>query len=94
MSRLENTPSKIEIARMMAATVDLFCASWARLPAAIPLDIDDTLDRVQASKHDANHGEANEGGDGAGGALEVARQSAVSADPGYSSAEGRLDGID
>jgi len=46
MSRLENAPSKVEIARMMAAMVDLFCASWARAPAAITLDIDDTLDRV------------------------------------------------
>jgi hypothetical protein len=46
MSRLENAPSKVEIARMMAAMVDLFCASWARPPAAITLDIDDTLDRV------------------------------------------------
>ena len=46
MSRLENAPSKIEIARMMAAMVDLFCASWARPPASITLDIDDTLDRV------------------------------------------------
>ena len=46
MSRLENAPSKIEIARMMAAMVDQFCASWARPPQAITLDIDDTLDRV------------------------------------------------
>jgi len=46
MSRLENAPSKIEIARMMAAMVDLFCASWAQPPEAITLDIDDTLDRV------------------------------------------------
>jgi hypothetical protein len=46
MSRLENAPSRIEIARMMAAMVDLFCASWARRPRAITLDIDDTLDRV------------------------------------------------
>jgi hypothetical protein len=46
MSRLENAPSKVEIARMMAAMVDLFCASWTRPPAAITLDIDDTLDRV------------------------------------------------
>lgn len=46
MSRLENAPSRLEIARMMAAMVDLFCASWARPPAAITLDIDDTLDRV------------------------------------------------
>jgi len=46
MSRLENAPSKVEIARMMAAMVDLFCVSWTRPPAAITLDIDDTLDRV------------------------------------------------
>jgi Transposase DDE domain group 1 len=46
MSRLENAPSRIEIARMMAAMVDLFCASWRRPPQAITLDIDDTLDRV------------------------------------------------
>ena len=46
MSRLENAPSRLEIARMMAAMVDQFCASWARPPRAITLDIDDTLDRV------------------------------------------------
>ena len=46
MSRLENAPSKIEIARMMGAMVDLFCTSYRRPPAAIVLDIDDTLDRV------------------------------------------------
>jgi Transposase DDE domain group 1 len=46
MSRLENAPSKTAIARMMTAMIDLFCASWARPPRAITLDIDDTLDRV------------------------------------------------
>jgi hypothetical protein len=46
MSRLENTPSWIEITRMMAAMVDLFCASYRRPPASIVLDIDDTLDLV------------------------------------------------
>lgn len=46
MSRLENAPSLIEIARMMRAMIDQFCASWNRPPAAITLDIDDTLDRV------------------------------------------------
>ena len=46
MSRLENAPRKIEIARMMAAMVDLFCASFDRPPRAVTLDIDDTLDRV------------------------------------------------
>jgi hypothetical protein len=46
MSRLENAPSKIEIARAMAAMVDQFCESWRRAPAAITLDIDDTFDAV------------------------------------------------
>jgi hypothetical protein len=36
----------------------------------------------QATQHDADHGEAEEGGDGFGVALEVAGQSAVAADPG------------
>ena len=35
----------------------------------------------QAPEHDADHGEAHEGSDGAGVALEVARQAAVAADP-------------
>lgn len=46
MSRLENAPSKIEIARAMAAMVDQFCASWRRAPCSITLDIDDTFDAV------------------------------------------------
>ncbi len=46
MSRLENAPSKIEIARLMAAMVDQFCESYRRAPASITLDIDDTLDVV------------------------------------------------
>ena len=41
----------------------------------------------QASEHDGDHGESEEGGDGSGVALEVAGQSAVAADPG----EGALD---
>jgi hypothetical protein len=46
MSRLENARSKIEIARMMAAMVDQFCASYRRRPQSITLDIDDTFDAV------------------------------------------------
>ena len=46
MSRLENTPGPRALARMMAAMVDLFCDSFARVPARIVLDIDDTEDRV------------------------------------------------
>jgi len=40
MSRLENAPSKIEIARLMAALVDGFCDSYRRAPSSITLDID------------------------------------------------------
>ena len=46
MSRLENAPSRIELARLMAAMVDLFCESYRRPPASIVLDIDDTCDTV------------------------------------------------
>ena len=46
MSRLENMPSKIEIAKMMVALVDGFCESYRRPPASIKLDIDDTCDTV------------------------------------------------
>jgi hypothetical protein len=46
MSRLENTPSKIELARLMGAMVDQFCASYRHAPSSITLDIDDTCDRV------------------------------------------------
>jgi len=41
----------------------------------------------QAPQHDSDHGEAEEGGDGTGVALEVSGQAAVAADPG----EGALD---
>ena len=46
MSRLENMPSKIEIARMKVALVDGFCESYRRPPSSITLDIDDTCDTV------------------------------------------------
>ena len=35
----------------------------------------------QASKHDADHGQSDEGSDGAGVALEIACQTAIAADP-------------
>ena len=41
----------------------------------------------QAAQHDADHGEAEEGGDGSGVTLEVSGQATVAADPG----EGALD---
>ena len=46
MSRLENAPSRIEVARMTAALVDIFCRSFPAPPTAITLDIDDTCDPV------------------------------------------------
>ena len=46
MSRLENAPSRVEVARMTAALVDVFCRSFDAPPAAITLDIDDTCDPV------------------------------------------------
>jgi len=46
MSRLENAPSRIEVGRMTAALVDIFCRSFDAPPAAITLDIDDTCDPV------------------------------------------------
>jgi len=50
MSRLENMPSKIETARLTAALVDQFCASFVRPPKAITLDIDDTVDAVHGGQ--------------------------------------------
>ncbi|HUX01129.1 MAG TPA: IS1380 family transposase [Phycisphaerae bacterium] len=46
MSRLENTPSRTQAARMTAALVDLFCRSFPAPPKAVTLDIDDTCDAV------------------------------------------------
>src|SRR5947199_5599835 len=61
MSRLENAPSKIAIARMTAALVDQFCDSYRRAPSSITLDVDDTVDVVhghqQLSLFNAHHDE-------------------------------------
>jgi len=46
MSRLENTPSRTQAARMTAALVDTFCRSFPNPPKAVTLDIDDTCDAV------------------------------------------------
>ncbi|MBU6298860.1 MAG: IS1380 family transposase [Alphaproteobacteria bacterium] len=50
LSRLENAPSKGEIARMMATMVNLFCQSFRHAPASIMLDIDDTFDAVHGGQ--------------------------------------------
>ena len=46
MSRWENAPSLREVMRLSYAMVDTYCASYRRPPAAVTLDIDDTLDVV------------------------------------------------
>jgi Transposase DDE domain group 1 len=46
MSRWENAPTLREVVRMTYAMVDIYCASYARPPAAVTLDIDDTVDVV------------------------------------------------
>lgn len=44
LSRLENTPSWRDLARMSFGMIDLFCDSCSRVPSRIALDIDDTDD--------------------------------------------------
>ena len=46
MSRWENAPTLREVIRMTYAMIDIYCASYARPPAAVTLDIDDTVDVV------------------------------------------------
>jgi len=46
MSRWENAPTLREIIRLTGAMVDVYCASYAAPPAAVTLDIDDTVDVV------------------------------------------------
>jgi hypothetical protein len=50
VSRLENLPGPAELMRMMAAMTDLFCDSFAQVPARIVLDIDDTEDEVHGGR--------------------------------------------
>src|SRR5829696_973642 len=61
MSRWENAPSLREVVRLMRAMVDLYCASYPRPPAAVTLDIDDTVDvvhgRQQLSLFNAHYDE-------------------------------------
>ena len=50
VSRWENAPTLREVVRMTYAMVDLYCASYARPPAAVTLDIDDTCDVVHGNQ--------------------------------------------
>jgi len=61
LSRLENAPARIDLARLMRAMLDQFCDSLAPATKSIILDIDDTLDvthgRQQLSLFNAHHDE-------------------------------------
>jgi Transposase DDE domain group 1 len=61
VSRWENAPTLREVVRMTYAMVDLYCASYARPPAAVTLDLDDTCDVVhghqQLSLFNSHYGE-------------------------------------
>ncbi len=61
MSRWENAPSLREVIRLSYAMIDTYCASYRRPPAAVTLDIDDTLDvvhgRQQMSLFNAHYDE-------------------------------------
>ena len=61
MSRWENAPTTRELAKLMAAMIDIYCASYPTSPAAVTLDIDDTCDVVhgyqQLSFWNGHHGE-------------------------------------
>lgn len=46
ISRLENAPHLRDVVRLTYALVDQWCASYARPPEAVVLDIDDTCDVV------------------------------------------------
>jgi hypothetical protein len=61
MSRWENAPTTRELAKLMAAMVDIYCASYPAPPKEVTLDIDDTCDVVhgyqQLSFWNGHHGE-------------------------------------
>jgi hypothetical protein len=46
MSRWENAPTTRELVSLMGTLVDIYCASYPAPPAAVTLDIDDTVDVV------------------------------------------------
>ncbi len=45
-SRLENAPNLRDVIRLSRVMVDLWCASYAKPPRSVTLDLDDTLDVV------------------------------------------------
>lgn len=61
VSRLENAPGLRDVLRLGGVLVDLWCASYAKPPKAVTLDIDDTVDvvhgRQQLSLFNAHYDE-------------------------------------
>ena len=50
MSRWENAPTTRELVRLTGTLVDIYCASYPAPPAAVTLDIDDTVDVVHGAQ--------------------------------------------
>ncbi len=50
ISRLENLPNPRSLLRMGRALIDLYCASFRRVPKSIVLDLDDTFDAVHGGQ--------------------------------------------
>src|SRR5208283_148771 len=50
VSRWENAPTRHEVAAMSYALIDIYCASYARPPREVTLDIDDTVDVVHGAQ--------------------------------------------
>lgn len=50
MSRWENAPTTRELVRIMGVMVDIYCASYPAPPAAVTLDIDETVDVVHGGQ--------------------------------------------
>ncbi len=50
MSRWENAPTTRELVRLTGALIDIYCASYATPPAAVTLDIDETVDVVHGGQ--------------------------------------------
>lgn len=50
MSRWENAPTTRELVRLTGTLVDIYCASYPTPPAAVTLDIDETVDVVHGGQ--------------------------------------------
>ena len=50
MSRWENAPTTRELIRLTGTLVDIYCASYPTPPAAVTLDIDETVDVVHGGQ--------------------------------------------